>query len=331
MIKSRESSKSVSKSSTNLADQPPKNDPPTLDQQELDQFKKCEKILKPHNNLPLSSQIEKQYNAIFELRNLKKESLKLKAIKLLYQTVYSSQFKLIKVEATYSIGQMRHKGCFKPLLEILSNTSVPSFVRQRAAEGLIVLSDAKKSILSEVFSKYLLDPSESVSDFCMVGLMKLFHDINSNMNKNANIYSHDIVPPYISESSQTLQSRLMSSQTSLMSKFRSVFTLRDLNDGCSEEILILALDSDYKHIIQGVLRQEIVYSLGVMQSHCAIDCLRNILLDRSEPETIRSEAALSLGSINLEHNFVFLEQFISDCQQIVRESVIIALSSSEYL
>ena len=120
MIKSRESSKSVTKSSTNSADQPPKNDPPTLDQQELDQFKKCEKILKPHNNLPLSSQIEKQYNAIFELRNLKKESLKLKAIKVLYQTVYSSQFKLIKVEATYSIGQMRHKGCFKPLLEILS-------------------------------------------------------------------------------------------------------------------------------------------------------------------------------------------------------------------
>lgn len=90
-----------------------------------------------------------------------------------------------------------------------------------------------------------------------------------------------------------LATALHDPQASLDSRFRSLFALKGLASSSPEKtkevIDIIAKAFDYND--SALLKHELAYVLGQIQSEEAIDCLENVLKDEAEHPMVRHEVS----------------------------------------
>jgi deoxyhypusine monooxygenase len=80
-----------------------------------------------------------------------------------------------------------------------------------------------------------------------------------------------------------------------------------------------------------LFRHEIAFVFGQLSHPASIPALTKALSDLSEQSMVRHEAAEALGSLGSEEGVEeILKKFLNDKEQVVRESVIVALDMAEF-
>lgn len=112
-----------------------------------------------------------------------------------------------------------------------------------------------------------------------------------------------------------------------------MFALRDLAsppDAPTAEPAIQALAAGFADK-SALFRHEIAFVFGQLSHPASIPALLKVLGDKKEESMVRHEAAEALGSLGEEPGVEDeLKAFLNDSEQVVRDSVIVALDMAEY-
>ncbi len=136
-------------------------------------------------------------------------------------------------------------------------------------------------------------------------------------------------PPSIAD----LEKNLLDTSLPLFQRYRAMFSLRDL---CSPPDLPTAIPA-VKALARGLddpsalFRHEVAFVFGQLSHPASIPSLYKTLSNKDEEGMVRHEAAEALGSLGDEDGVQdMLKQFIEDDEQVVKESIIVALDMAEF-
>jgi len=137
------------------------------------------------------------------------------------------------------------------------------------------------------------------------------------------------VAPLISD----LQKTLLDTSLPLFLRYRAMFALRDLSsppDLPTAVPAVHALASGFSDP-SALFRHEIAFVFGQLSHPASIPSLIACLSDASEESMVRHEAAEALGSLGDEDGVEdVLRGFLDDPEQVVRESIVVALDMAEF-
>jgi deoxyhypusine monooxygenase len=130
-----------------------------------------------------------------------------------------------------------------------------------------------------------------------------------------------------------LKFRLLDTTLPLFQRYRAMFALRDLAsppDLPSAVPAIEALAAGFTDP-SALFRHEIAFVFGQLSHPASIPSLTATLSKSDEASMVRHEAAEALGSLGDEPGVEeLLKKFLNDPEQVVRDSVIVALDMAEY-
>lgn len=130
-----------------------------------------------------------------------------------------------------------------------------------------------------------------------------------------------------------LRSALLDTTLPLFKRYRAMFALRDLAsppDLPSAVPAIEALAAGFKDP-SALFRHEIAFVFGQLSHPASIPSLVETLSDVKEASMVRHEAAEALGSLGEEEGVEdVLKKFLDDPEQVVRDSIIVALDMAEF-
>jgi deoxyhypusine monooxygenase len=112
-----------------------------------------------------------------------------------------------------------------------------------------------------------------------------------------------------------------------------MFSLRDLASPPDLPTAALAIETlaEGLHDTSALFRHEIAFVFGQLCHPASIPSLVATLSNENELGMVRHEAAEALGSLGAEDGVEeILKTFLNDPEQVVRESVIVALDMAEY-
>lgn len=130
-----------------------------------------------------------------------------------------------------------------------------------------------------------------------------------------------------------LKETLVNTSIPLFQRYRALFTLRDLASPPDLPTAVPAIQA----IAEGfkdpsdLFRHEIAFVFGQLCHPASIPSLLDTLSNTSEVGMVRHEAAEALGSLGDEEGVEeALKKFMDDPEQVVRESIIVALDMAEF-
>lgn len=130
-----------------------------------------------------------------------------------------------------------------------------------------------------------------------------------------------------------LQRTLMDPSLPLFKRYRAMFALRDLAsppDLPTAVPAVQALATGFKDT-SALFRHEIAFVFGQLSHPASIPSLTECLSDAKEASMVRHEAAEALGSLGDEEGVEdTLKKFVNDPDQVVRDSIIVALDMAEF-
>ena len=130
-----------------------------------------------------------------------------------------------------------------------------------------------------------------------------------------------------------LQDTLLDSSQPLFRRYRAMFALRDLAsppDLPTAKTAVEALAIGFSDN-SALFRHEIAFVFGQLSHPASIPALTRVLENLEEESMVRHEAAEALGSLGEEPGVEnLLRRFLQDPEQVVRESVVVALDMAEY-
>jgi len=146
--------------------------------------------------------------------------------------------------------------------------------------------------------------------------------------------SIDPAPPMEqSESIESLEKSLLDTNLPLFLRYRAMFGLRDLAsppDLPTAVPAILALAKGFADP-SALFRHEIAFVFGQLSHPASIPALSAALGNLEEASMVRHEAAEALGSLGEEDGVEdTLKLFLDDKEQVVRDSVVVALDMAEF-
>ena len=267
------------------------------------------------------------------------------AVRALSGALYSPST-LLGHEVAYVLGQMADVSAAPLLTAALLDRSIHPIVRHECAEALANIDLDQSLPLLEALQH---DPCIEVADTAAIavekmrtrrgkGTARLEGEVEGQgegavaetvaaapVSKFASL---DPAPPLASSSVPHLQSVLCDSSLSMYTRYRAMFSLRNVG---SEEA-IAALSSSLSSSPSPVFRHEVAYVLGQIAHPAALSALRALLADTSEHAMVRHEAAEAIGSIAEEDSEEWLLPYLhSDSEDvIVKESCHVALDLAEY-
>jgi deoxyhypusine monooxygenase len=119
----------------------------------------------------------------------------------------------------------------------------------------------------------------------------------------------------------------------MFKRYRAMFALRDLAsppDLPTAVPAVLALARGFSDP-SDLFRHEIAFIFGQLSHPASIPSLTEALSNTNEASMVRHEAAEALGSLGDEEGVEeTLKQFLNDPEQVVRDSVIVALDMAEF-
>lgn len=130
-----------------------------------------------------------------------------------------------------------------------------------------------------------------------------------------------------------LQTRLLDKKLPLFDRYRAMFALRDLSsppDLPTAVPAVKALASGFSDS-SALFRHEIAFVFGQLSHPASIPSLITTLSNPKEESMVRHEAAEALGSLGDEKGVEdVLKGFLDDPEQVVRDSVIVALDMADF-
>lgn len=132
---------------------------------------------------------------------------------------------------------------------------------------------------------------------------------------------------------EELQRQLLDTCLPLFDRYRAMFALRDLSsppDLPTAVPAVGALASGFSDP-SALFRHEIAFVFGQLSHPASIPSLVATLSNSKEQSMVRHEAAEALGSLGDEEGVEdILRKFLDDPEQVVRESVVVALDMAEF-
>ena len=137
----------------------------------------------------------------------------------------------------------------------------------------------------------------------------------------------------LTESIESLERALLDTKLPLFLRYRAMFGLRDLASPPDLPTAIPAVHALAKGFADpsALFRHEIAFVFGQLSHPASIPALTAALNDLEEASMVRHEAAEALGSLGEEEGVEdILKCFLDDKEQVVRESVVVALDMAEF-
>jgi deoxyhypusine monooxygenase len=286
--------------------------------------------------------LAKRFRALFSLKHVASQepgpdaSAAIEAI----AAAFASPSALLKHELAYCLGQTKNIEAVPFLRTVLENRSEDPMCRHEAAEALGALGDAGSLEVMQELKQDEKEP-EVVRETCDIAIDRI-RWANSDARtteqlKQSDFSSIDPAPPMAategSASIPQLQKTLLDTSLSLFQRYRAMFALRDLAsppDLPTAKPAVHALASGFRDP-SALFRHEIAFVFGQLSHPESIPALLTVLEDQQEQSMVRHEAAEALGSLGEEPGVEdMLRRFLDDPEQVVRESVVVALDMAEY-
>ncbi|KAH3946972.1 deoxyhypusine hydroxylase [Parastagonospora nodorum] len=290
-----------------------------------------------------SEPLARRFRALFSLKHL--ASLQppteqtVPAIEAI-AAAFSSPSALLKHELAYCLGQSGHDAAIAPLRGVLEDKDEDSMCRHEAAEALGALSD-KGSL--ELLKKMRDDANEVdvVRETCDIAVDRIEweHGLQKGTEKlkKSDFTSVDPAPP-MPESNEApsipaLEKTLLDTSLPLFQRYRAMFALRDLSSPPDLPTAVPAVHALARGFgdPSALFRHEIAFVFGQLSHPASIPSLTEALSNTKEASMVRHEAAEALGSLGDEEGVEeTLKKFLNDPEQVVRDSVIVALDMAEF-
>lgn len=147
--------------------------------------------------------------------------------------------------------------------------------------------------------------------------------------------SIDPAPPTAesTKSVEDLGNELMDTSRPLFVRYRAMFALRDLASPPDLPTAVPAVHALARGFedSSALFRHEIAFVFGQLSHPASIPALTSALSNSKEAGMVRHEAAEALGSLGEEDGVEnLLKGFLNDPEQVVRESVMVALDMAEF-
>ena len=239
---------------------------------------------------------------------------------------------LMRHEFAYVLGQMQTPKACKTLEELLQQTNDCVMVRHEAAEALGSIADPS--------SKYVLEipyPESELSETCHLALYRINHPEQADVVGCAcmlpSFNSIDPAAPdpeHVDLSDEELGCILRDASLDLVPRYRAMFSLR--NRRAVQELNRVLLEDKSSPL----LRHEVAFVLGQLQSPDSIEALQECLERLKEHVMVRHEAAEALGAIDVTNSEqwnrieAILKKYQLDDVPAVAESCIVALDAADY-
>jgi deoxyhypusine monooxygenase len=271
-------------------------------------------------------QLAERFRALFTLRNVTGPQ----AVFWISQPLLNDNSALLKHECAFCLGQMQDPLANETLIQVLRNKNEHPMVRHEAGEALGAIGSIESL---EVLKEFSSDAAIEVAQTCQLAVKRIMwtQTDEAKTHETGTYNSVDPTPPAESTLSLVqLRDLLLRSDSTLHDKYRAMFALR--NNGSSDAIRVLGegLVLYRGDKSNALLKHEIAYVLGQVQSPESVPYLRELLEDKDENEMVRHECAEALGSIASNDANDILLKYRDDDVKIVKESIEVALDMSEY-
>lgn len=272
---------------------------------------------------------------------------------------FASPSALLKHELAYCLGQTKNEAAVNPLRDVLSDLNEDPMCRHEAAEALGALGNSENL---EIL-KYFRDREGEevvVTETCEIAIDRIEWESSQERQqeklRQRLVYVHQFVlssisstliatfsdfasidpAPPLPDSGNTVEDlgkTLMDTTQPLFMRYRAMFALRDLASppDCPTAVpAVLALAKGFADS-SALFRHEIAFVFGQLSHPASIPALTGALSNVEEASMVRHEAAEALGSLGEEEGVEeVLKRFLHDKENVVRESVIVALDMAEY-
>lgn len=289
-----------------------------------------------------STPLASRFRALFSLKHLasSENSQQAQAAIEAIAAAFTTPSALLKHELSYCLGQTKNLAAVPFLRDRLEDHNEDPMVRHESAEALGALGDAGSL---DIMRRMRDDPKEPdvVRETCDIAVDRINWQLSEASKKEqlrkSDFASIDPAPPMESTAFQpdisVLQQTLLDTSSPLFKRYRAMFALRDLAsppDAPTAKPAVEALAAGFSDK-SALFRHEIAFVFGQLSHPASIPSLHQVLSDQKEESMVRHEAAEALGSLGEEPGVEdMLKQFLSDPEQVVRDSVIVALDMAEY-
>ncbi|KAL9098732.1 MAG: hypothetical protein Q9163_005662 [Psora crenata] len=246
---------------------------------------------------------------------------------------------LLKHELAYCLGQSGNLAAVPYLQDLLKNEDEDSMCRHEAAEALGALGDEGSLDLLKKFCD--ASEVEMVRETCEIAVDRIEWAISGKRRleklRDSDFASIDPAPPLAQDthcySIEHMKEKLLDHRLPLFERYRAMFALRDLAsppDLPTAIPAVNALASGFKDP-SALFRHEIAFVFGQLSHPASVPFLTEVLSNRKEQNMVRHEAAEALGSLGEEEGVEdTLRIFLDDEEQVVRESIVVALDMAEF-
>ncbi|KLJ07122.1 deoxyhypusine hydroxylase [Blastomyces silverae] len=253
---------------------------------------------------------------------------------------FSSPSALLKHELAYCLGQTKNVAAVPYLRGVLENRAEDPMCRHEAAEALAALCDEGSLDILRSFRDDENEP-DVVRETCDIAVERIEWETSDRRKteklKQSDFASIDPAPPLPMPTDEPsipdLEKTLLDPKLPLFQRYRAMFALRDLAsppDLPTAVPAVLALAEGFKDS-SALFRHEIAFVFGQLAHPASIPSLTATLHDMKEASMVRHEAAEALGSLGDEEGVEeTLKKFLDDPEQVVRDSVIVALDMAEF-
>ncbi|PNS16053.1 hypothetical protein CAC42_4454 [Sphaceloma murrayae] len=293
-----------------------------------------------------SSPLASRFRALFSLKHLASTapptSQTLPAIEAI-AAAFASPSALLKHELAYCLGQTRNFAAVSHLTAVLEDRKEDPMCRHEAAEALGALGhEGSLGLLKSMRD----DEGEQtvVRETCDIAVERIEWEHSSQRAqeklKGSDFASIDPAPPMAmldgrasDQGIDKLEQTLLDDSKSLFERYRAMFALRDLASPPDLKTAVPAVEALAKGFgdKSALFRHEIAFVFGQLSHPASIPALVKCLSDQKEESMVRHEAAEALGSLGDEDGVEdTLKQFVNDPEQVVRESIIVALDMADF-
>ncbi|CZR63255.1 probable Deoxyhypusine hydroxylase [Phialocephala subalpina] len=284
-----------------------------------------------------SEPLARRFRALFSLKHLACQG-SIPAISAI-AAGFTSPSALLKHELAYCLGQSKNLAAVPYLKSVLEDKDEDSMCRHEAAEALGAIGDeGSLELLRDLRDS--TKEVEVVRETCEIAVARIEWE-NSEEGKKEKLRQSDFAsidpaptaPAEQSESIETLEKTLLDTTQPLFLRYRAMFGLRDLASPPDLPTAVPAVHALAKGFSDpsALFRHEIAFVFGQLSHPASIPALTAALADLKEASMVRHEAAEALGSLGEEDGVEeTLKRFLNDPEQVVRDSVIVALDMAEF-
>ncbi|KAK4494068.1 hypothetical protein PRZ48_014331 [Zasmidium cellare] len=287
--------------------------------------------------------LAKRFRALFSLKHLAAQNpatpQTIPAIEAIAAAL-TSPSALLKHELAYCLGQSGKDEAIPFLRAVIEDRGEDAMCRHEAAEAIGALGDVGSlGLLRE--RRDDASEEEVVRETCDIAVERIEWEHSEagkrEKLKQSDFASIDPAPPMAEQNDKpsipALEATLLDTKLPLFKRYRAMFALRDLAsppDLPTAVPAVHALAAGFKDP-SALFRHEIAFVFGQLSHPASIPSLTEALSDVKEASMVRHEAAEALGSLGDEEGVEdTLKKFLNDPEQVVRDSIIVALDMAEF-